>query len=123
MSEEVLYLQFNQNFSSIGVGTGRGWALVNTANSENLDRIHEARSSEGVGVVERLFSSSLVALVSLSTPRKLRVCHFKKGNEICNYSYANTILAVRLNRAVSTIHHSTFDLCHTLYFPACVNVM
>ena len=28
-------------------------------------------------VVERLFSSSLVALVELSNPRKLRVCHFK----------------------------------------------
>ena len=28
-------------------------------------------------IVERLFSSSLVALVELSNPRKLRVCHFK----------------------------------------------
>lgn len=28
-----------------------------------------------------------------------QVCHFKKGTEICNYSYANTILAVKLNRA------------------------
>ena len=30
-----------------------------------------------VCIVERLFSSSLVALVELSNPRKLRVCHFK----------------------------------------------
>lgn len=29
----------------------------------------------------------------------LQVCHFKKGTEICNYSYSNTILAVKLNRA------------------------
>ena len=28
-----------------------------------------------------------------------QVCHFKKGTEICNYSYANTILSVKLNRA------------------------
>lgn len=49
-------------------------------------------------MVERLFSSSLVAIVSLNAPRKLKVCHFKKGTEICNYSYSNTILAVRLNR-------------------------
>ncbi len=27
--------------------------------------------------MERLFSSSLVAVVSLSAPRKLKVCHFK----------------------------------------------
>ena len=57
--------------------------------------------SEDICTVERLFSSSLVAIVSLSSPRKLKVCHFKKGTEICNYSYSNTILAVRLNRLVS----------------------
>lgn len=59
--------------------------------------------SEDICIVERLFSSSLVAVVSLSSPRKLRVCHFKKGNEICNYSYSNTILGVKLNRAVSIL--------------------
>uniref|UniRef100_A0AAZ3QI09 WD repeat domain phosphoinositide-interacting protein 2 n=1 Tax=Oncorhynchus tshawytscha TaxID=74940 RepID=A0AAZ3QI09_ONCTS len=59
-----------------------------------------ARSAdtEDVCIVERLFSSSLVAIVSLKAPRKLKVCHFKKGTEICNYSYSNTILAVKLNR-------------------------
>ena len=56
--------------------------------------------SEDICIVERLFSSSLVAVVSLSAPRKLKVCHFKKGTEICNYSYSNTILAVKLNRRV-----------------------
>ena len=50
-------------------------------------------------IVERLFSSSLLALVSQTSPRRLRVCHFKKGTEICQYSYSNTILAVKLNRA------------------------
>lgn len=57
--------------------------------------------TEDVCIVERLFNSSLMAMVSLSCPRKLKVCHFRKGTEICNYSYSNTILAVKLNRAVS----------------------
>ena len=48
--------------------------------------------------MERLFSSSLVAIVGYSSPRKLKVCHFKKKTEIINYSYPNTILAVKLNR-------------------------
>ncbi|CAF1116064.1 unnamed protein product, partial [Didymodactylos carnosus] len=48
--------------------------------------------------IERLFSSSLTALVSNQSPRKLKVCHFKKGTEICSYSFANTILSVKLNR-------------------------
>ncbi|ODM91388.1 WD repeat domain phosphoinositide-interacting protein 2, partial [Orchesella cincta] len=99
MGEELLYVQFNQDFTSLGVGTNNGWALVSVSTPDNLERIHEQAATDGVQIVERLFSSSLVAIVSLQSPRKLRVCHFKKNNEICNYSYANTILAVRLNRA------------------------
>ncbi len=38
--------------------------------------IYFAEGTE-VCIVERLFSSSLVALVELSNPRKLRLCHFK----------------------------------------------
>lgn len=53
-------------------------------------------------IVERLFSSSLVVVVSLSMPRRMNVYHFKKGTEICNYSYSNNILSVRLNRQVRT---------------------
>ena len=49
-------------------------------------------------IVERLFASSLLAVVSLSSPRKLKVCHFKKNTEIVQNSYLNTILAVKLNR-------------------------
>ncbi len=60
-----------------------------------------ATDSEEVLLAERLFSSSLVAVVSKSAPRKLRVCHFKKGTEICNYSYASKILSVKMNRSVS----------------------
>ena len=101
MCEELLYVQFNQDYTSLGVGTNNGWALVSVSAPDNLERIHEQAATDGVQIVERLFSSSLVAIVSLQSPRKLRVCHFKKNNEICNYSYANTILAVRLNRAVS----------------------
>ena len=73
-----------------------------------------ARSAdtEDVCIVERLFSSSLVAIVSLKAPRKLKVCHFKKGTEICNYSYSNTILAVKLNRQVGT--HTPHTHTHTV---------
>ncbi len=55
---------------------------------------------DDICIIERLFSSSLTALVSNQAPRKLKVCHFKKGTEICSYSFANTILAVKLNRLV-----------------------
>ena len=65
--------------------------------------------TEGVYIAERLFSSSLVAIVTHSAPRKLKVCHFKKGTEICNYSYTSKILAVKMNRAVSTIGNISIE--------------
>lgn len=49
---------------------------------------------------ERLFSSSLVVVVSHTKPRQMNVYHFKKGTEICNYSYSGNILSIRLNRQV-----------------------
>ncbi len=80
------------------MGTNSGYKLYSLNSSDALDCIFESRSEE-VYIAERLFSSSLVAVVAKASPRKLRVCHFKKGTEICNYSYTSRILSVRLNRA------------------------
>lgn len=53
-----------------------------------------------VCIVERLFSSSLVVVVSHTKPRQMNVYHFKKGTEICSYSYSSNVLSIRLNRQV-----------------------
>ena len=52
-------------------------------------------------IVKRLYSSSLVAVVSGNHPRKLTVNHFKKNSHICSYTYVQSILNVLLNREVS----------------------
>ncbi|CAL8237390.1 unnamed protein product [Arctogadus glacialis] len=88
---------FNQDSTSLAVGTGMGYKLFSLTSVEKLDCIHES-DSPAVFIVERLFSSSLVVVVSTATPRRMNVYHFKKGTEICNYSYPHDILAVRLNR-------------------------
>jgi len=95
------FVNFNQDSTSLAVGSKICYRLFSLSSVDRLDLIYESSSElDGdVCLVERLFSSSLVAVVSLSSPRKLKVCHFKKGTEICNYSYSNTILAVKLNRA------------------------
>ena len=103
-----MIIMFSTFFRSLAVGTKACYRLFSIPSLDKLDLIYES-SSELDGdacLVERLFSSSLVAVVSLSSPRKLKVCHFKKGTEICNYSYSNTILAVKLNRAVSFIYET-----------------
>lgn len=94
----VFFVNFNQDCTSLAVGAKNGYRLFSLNSVDQIEQIYE-NDTEDICIVERLFSSSLVAVVSLSSPRKLKVCHFKKGTEICNYSYSNTILAVKLNRA------------------------
>lgn len=60
--------------------------------------------------MERLFSSSLVVVVSHAKPQQMNVYHFKKGTEICNYSYSSKILSIRLNRQVSGWKRGSVEL-------------
>lgn len=118
---EQVIIFLNLILRSLAVGTKVCYRLFSLSSVDRLDLIYESSSElDGdVCLVERLFSSSLVAVVSLSSPRKLKVCHFKKGTEICNYSYSNTILAVKLNRAVrrpinNIFVYMTFYICSFL---------
>lgn len=98
-TNDIYYVDFNQDCTSLAVGTKTGYKLFSLHSVDTLETIFCTTEFEDIYIVERLFSSSLVALVGLSSPRKLRICHFKKGTEICNYSYSNSILSVKLNRA------------------------
>ncbi|XP_058796565.1 WD repeat domain phosphoinositide-interacting protein 2 [Phymastichus coffea] len=95
---QVFFVNFNQDCSSLAVGSRTGYKIFSLNAIDHLEIIFE-NDIEDVCIIERLFNSSLIAAVSASSPRKLKVCHFRKGTEICNYSYSNTILAVKLNRA------------------------
>nr|XP_057905613.1 WD repeat domain phosphoinositide-interacting protein 1 isoform X2 [Doryrhamphus excisus] len=88
---------FNQDSTSLALGTKTGYKLFSLTMVDKLDCIHESEICD-VYIVERLFSSSLVVVVSTSVPQSMNIYHFKKGTEICNYSYPNNILAVKLNR-------------------------
>ncbi|XP_014215568.1 WD repeat domain phosphoinositide-interacting protein 2 isoform X2 [Copidosoma floridanum] len=92
----ALFVNFNQDYTSLAVGDKEGYRVFSLLKVDDIDNIYEA--AEEAYIFERLFNSSLIAIVNTSSPRKLRVCHFKKGTEICSYSYSNTVLSVRLNR-------------------------
>ncbi|XP_035036314.1 WD repeat domain phosphoinositide-interacting protein 1 isoform X4 [Hippoglossus stenolepis] len=89
---------FNQDSTSLALGTKIGYKLFSLTMVEKLDCIHESVETPDVYIVERLFSSSLVVVVSIAMPQRMNIYHFKKGTEICNYSYPNNILSVKLNR-------------------------
>lgn len=97
-SSPVYFANFNQDCTSLAVGTKKGYKLFSLNSIDSLETTYEYDLEE-IYIVERLFSSSLVVVVTLKAPRLLKVCHFKKGTWICQYSYSNTILAVKLNRS------------------------
>ncbi|XP_048026702.1 WD repeat domain phosphoinositide-interacting protein 1 isoform X2 [Megalobrama amblycephala] len=89
---------FNQDTTSLAVGGQNGYRLFSLSSVDRMDCIHQGVESPDVCVAERLFSSSLMVVVSRSAPFRMNIYHFKKGTEICNYSYSSNILAVKLNR-------------------------
>ncbi|XP_035916103.1 WD repeat domain phosphoinositide-interacting protein 2-like isoform X3 [Anopheles stephensi] len=91
-------ISFNQDYTSLSVVSRTGYRLFSLASVDRVDEIF-CSHDEDTKIAERLFSSSLVAVVTASEPNKLKVCHFKKGAEICNYGYPSEILSVKLNRS------------------------
>ncbi|KAF2345367.1 hypothetical protein FHG87_023876 [Trinorchestia longiramus] len=105
--DEVRCASFNQDFTSLCVGTVNGYQIYDLAKSDELQlQCHNRSGSKGQSavsncfIVQRLYSSSLVAVVSEDHPRKLCVNHFKKNSHICSYTYLTSILNVLLNREV-----------------------
>nr|CDJ82251.1 WD40 repeat domain containing protein [Haemonchus contortus] len=103
--EEVSHLlcvNFNQDAKSLAVGHANGYILYKTSDAlessvllddaDNSSAIHEAI------IVERLFNSSLVVIVSQKEPRVMHIYHFKSKNMICDYKFTKSVLNVKLNR-------------------------
>ncbi|XP_031623597.1 WD repeat domain phosphoinositide-interacting protein 2 isoform X2 [Contarinia nasturtii] len=90
-------INFNQDYSSLAVVGQFGFRLFTITSVERVEEIF-CSNNEDTKIAERLFSSSLVAVVTATETEKLKIWHFKKGTEICNYRYPSAILSVRLNR-------------------------
>lgn len=123
--EELSFVGFNQDATSIALGAASSYALYSVKKTDKLDLIHESYRQfsddkkknievSEIMLIERLFSSSLLMLVSTQAPRKLRIYHFQKNNEICAQSYTNTVLAVRLNRDYMVVCLEDIVYIHTV---------
>lgn len=95
-TQDAYFVNFNQDYTSLSIGSKNGYRIYTISSIDKLELIHDA--PDDVCHVERLFSSSLLGIVHRNSPRKLNVLHFKRKAEICQYTYTNTILAIRLNR-------------------------
>lgn len=118
-----LWKQFNFYYRSLFIGGKNGYSLFGLSTPHiDLEEVYRV-TGEDCRIVERMFSSSLLAIVTMNSPRKMKVFHYKRGTEICNYSYSSSVLAIKLNRVRlvvcmngSLYIHSTKDMLvkHTI---------
>ncbi|KAJ1666537.1 autophagy protein [Coemansia sp. RSA 1813] len=124
---DLLFINFNQDYSCLSVGTKNGYKIYNC---EPFGKCY-ARSEGGIGIVEMLFCTSLVALVGSGdqpalSPRRLQIINTKRQSIICELTFPTTILAVKLNRRrliavleeqIYVYDISNMKLLHTLETP------
>ncbi|KAI9008989.1 WD40-repeat-containing domain protein [Phycomyces nitens] len=96
---ELLFINFNQDFSCISLGSKRGYRIYNC---DPFGKCY-SKSEGGTGIVEMLFCTSLVALVGAGdqptfSPRHLQIINTKRESTICELSFPTSILAVKMNR-------------------------
>ncbi|XP_034134948.1 WD repeat domain phosphoinositide-interacting protein 2 isoform X1 [Drosophila guanche] len=84
--------------SSLSVLSVTGLRLYSIAGQDKVEEIFAKDNTEQIRIVERLFNSSLVVLVTSQKPNCLKMLHFKKKQDICNCFYPSEILCVRMNR-------------------------
>lgn len=98
--EALNFINFNQDGSCISIGTDRGYKIFNC---DPFGKCY-SRQDGGMGIVEMLFCTSLIAIVGLGdqpsmTPRRLKIINTKRHSTICELTFPTTILAVKLNKA------------------------
>lgn len=103
--EEVAHLlcvNFNQDAKSLAVGHANGYILYKTADALEssivLDDADTSPAMHDAIIVERLFNSSLIVIVSQKEPRIMNIYHFKSKNMICCHKFTKSVLNVKLNR-------------------------
>ncbi|KAG9311918.1 WD40 repeat-like protein [Chiua virens] len=100
----MLFANFNQDYSCISVGTRKGYSITNC---DPFGRVYTMNDGAR-GIVEMLFCTSLIALVGAadqpqSSPRKLQIVNTKRQSMICELLFPSSILAVKLNRKTLVI--------------------
>ncbi|VEU21582.1 DEKNAAC102357 [Brettanomyces naardenensis] len=122
------FANFNQDFSCISVGYNDSYRVYNC---EPFGQCY-SRHDGSIGIVEMLFTSSLLALVGTGeqdalSPRRLRVINTKRQTTICELTFPDTILAVKMNRerlivllegTIYVYDINNMRLLHTVEIPA-----
>jgi len=98
--EGLNFINFNQDGSCVSIGTDRGYKIFNC---DPFGKCY-SRLDGGIGIVEMLFCTSLLAIVGIGdqpsmTPRRLKIINTKRHSTICELTFPTTILSVKLNKS------------------------
>jgi autophagy-related protein 18 len=99
--ESGLFVSFNQDFSCLSVGSKNGYQIYNC---DPFGKCYSKYKEDlGIGIVEMLFTTSLVAIVGNgekmnSSQRRLLIANTKRDSTICELSFGSAILAIKINR-------------------------
>lgn len=99
-AESLNFINFNQDGSCISIGTNKGYKIFNCSPFGKC----YTRSDGGIGIVEMLFSTSLIAIAGIGdqpsmSPRRLKIINSKRHSTICELTFPTTILAVKMNKS------------------------
>lgn len=99
MTDTINFVNFNQDFSCISVGSKNGYKIYNC---EPFGKCF-FKPEGGIGIVEMLFCTSLVAVVGMGdqpalSPRRLKIMNTKRQSTICELTFPTAVLKVMLNR-------------------------
>ncbi|KAI8058234.1 WD40-repeat-containing domain protein [Syncephalis plumigaleata] len=99
LDNDLEFINFNQDFSCLSVGTRSGYKIYNC---DPYGKCY-AKNEGGMGIVEMLFCTSLVALVGAGeehgpSTRRLQIVNTKRQSTICELTFPTKILSVKLNR-------------------------
>jgi autophagy-related protein 18 len=98
-SVNVNYITFNQNLTLLAIGLPNGYKIF-SLHPFGPCFFHHTPS---VGIISLLYTTSLIALVSLGdepgqSPRKLKIINTSRQSTICDLIFPSTILQVKLTK-------------------------
>lgn len=86
--KKIYSISFNQDCTSLAVGHEDGYSFYSLRSLDKLEKIQDAKglnfllflinsvlAPERACIVEKLFNSSLITVVSMKSMRKLQVCN------------------------------------------------
>lgn len=87
---------FNQDYTEFFAASNNGFLTYDL--KTDVKRLCERKGERLILFMERLYQTSLVAIVYSSDPKVLKLYNLNKPNAICQLLYDDTILGIKMNQ-------------------------